>query len=482
MCTVGVGTRRQSALKSTKSCTELESQENRRGVSLQFQELTTAACLLLLIGGCEASQPQLVVDSVRPNLVASDRETPLLIEGSFYSPVGADLASGRQHIIDDFEVELGGIALSEVVLLSENELTAVIHADFPVGDHDLLVRDSLEREDWIARAVRVLPSDSSCPRVVILTPSETEQYHPGDQVDVLYYVIDDPPGRVTLVEWTVSGAIDESGERSFNASLWEYYGTIEFVIPPEPESQEIVVVVCAEDDAPNQNQCCARLELTIDACRYFLDCDDGEFCNGQERCVEGVCVAGEPPDCSDGVMCTIDTCDEERRGCHHAPNDSACDDLLYCTGEEHCTPGIGCMPGEPPCDDGIECTVDICEEGVPGDCRFITVDAFCQDDLFCNGVEECVLGYGCVEGSDPCEDPFECTTSLCFEDERSCEVELLHDLCQDGDVCTIDECVKGEGCVYSLAGEGPRGHPTCDDGVDNDCDGDIDAIDTDCSE
>lgn len=451
-------------------------------MSLRFQELVNVACLLLLLGGCEASQPQLIVESVRPNLVASDRETPLLIEGSFYTPIGADLVSGHQIVLDDFEVELGGIALGEVTLLSENELAAVIPPEFPVGDHDLLVRDSLEREDWISRAIRVLPSDGSSPQVVILAPSEGDQFLPGDQIVVLYYIVDDPPGRVTSVEWTVSGVVNESGERTFNASLWEYYGTIEFVIPPEPEGREIVVFVIAEDDAPTPNQGSALLELTIDICRYFLECDDGEFCNGQEMCDAGVCVAGDPPDCSDGIFCTTDTCDEDRRGCHHEPNDSACDDGRFCTGEERCLQGVGCVLGEAPCDDGIDCTVNICEEGVPGDCRVVAVDAFCQDELFCNGVEECLPGYGCVEGNDPCEDPFECTSSLCFEDERRCEVELHHDLCQDGDVCTVDQCAKGEGCVYSLAEEGPRGHPTCDDGVDNDCDNDVDTEDSDCSE
>jgi hypothetical protein len=413
--------------------------------------------------------------------VASDRETPLLIEGSFYSPIGADLTSGQQQILDDFDVELGGIALSDVEQLSVNELSAVIPADFPVGDHDLLVRDSLLREDWLSRAVRVLPSDSSSPRVVILAPSEGERQLPGEQVVVLYYIVDDPPGRVTSVEWTVSGLLEESGERTFNASLWEYYGTIEFVIPTAPQSRDIVVFIIAEDDAPEPNQGSAQIELTIDMCQHAIDCEDGLFCNGQELCVEGVCVEGESPDCSDGIYCTTDSCDEERRGCRHDPNHSVCDDGLFCTGQEVCQSGLGCVSGHSPCDDGIECTVDICEEGDPGDCRVVLVDAACQDDVFCNGAEVCDPDRGCVAGGDPCDDPFECTTSLCFEDERRCEVELHHELCQDGDDCTIDQCVKGEGCLYSLAEEGPRGHASCDDGADNDCDGDIDADDPDCA-
>ena len=45
------------------------------------------------------------------------------------------------------------------------------------------------------------------------------------------------------------------------------------------------------------------------ACTGDADCDDGNFCNGTERCVGRTCVMPIPEDCDDGNACTVDTCD-----------------------------------------------------------------------------------------------------------------------------------------------------------------------------
>ena len=44
-------------------------------------------------------------------------------------------------------------------------------------------------------------------------------------------------------------------------------------------------------------------------CLNNSDCDDHVFCNGAETCLNGVCQPGTPP-CDDGIACTTDTCDE----------------------------------------------------------------------------------------------------------------------------------------------------------------------------
>ena len=58
--------------------------------------------------------------------------------------------------------------------------------------------------------------------------------------------------------------------------------------------------------------CGARTGTTFDAgyCREDADCSDGLFCSGEERCVEGACMAGPPPDCDDRDPCTLDRCIE----------------------------------------------------------------------------------------------------------------------------------------------------------------------------
>jgi hypothetical protein len=43
-------------------------------------------------------------------------------------------------------------------------------------------------------------------------------------------------------------------------------------------------------------------------CMMDDDCDDGFFCSGPEVCVDGLCEAGDLPDCDDDQACTIDYC------------------------------------------------------------------------------------------------------------------------------------------------------------------------------
>ena len=44
-------------------------------------------------------------------------------------------------------------------------------------------------------------------------------------------------------------------------------------------------------------------------CTIDADCDDGDWCNGDETCDEfGFCITGFPPRCYDGVFCTSDRC------------------------------------------------------------------------------------------------------------------------------------------------------------------------------
>ena len=50
-------------------------------------------------------------------------------------------------------------------------------------------------------------------------------------------------------------------------------------------------------------------------CDSTAECDDGEFCNGQETCVDGFCVDGLVVDCPDGDDCHMYYCDEVRDDC-----------------------------------------------------------------------------------------------------------------------------------------------------------------------
>jgi subtilisin family serine protease len=91
------------------------------------------------------------------------------------------------------------------------------------------------------------------------------------------------------------------------------------------------------------------LELLAAPCNNNGECDDGLFCNGAETCVASSCQAGTPPNCSDGVACTNDSCNEATNSCDHVANNANCDDGLFCNGSETCHPTLGCQAGTDPC-------------------------------------------------------------------------------------------------------------------------------------
>src|SRR5262245_23687141 len=85
-------------------------------------------------------------------------------------------------------------------------------------------------------------------------------------------------------------------------------------------------------------------------CASDLECSNGIFCDGPERCLEGVCMAAVPP-CDDRAECTQDACDEAAQQCFHTPDDSRCGDWNACNGIERCLPmasdadpATGCTP------------------------------------------------------------------------------------------------------------------------------------------
>lgn len=174
-------------------------------------------------------------------------------------------------------------------------------------------------------------------------------------------------------------------------------------------------------------------------------CDDGEACNGLDRCnpdLEGSngrgCVV-EMPAISDGIACTVDTCVE----C--APDDAVClvagyrvehdDTACACVtaadcgdfaDPDACEVGVcganrtcSAMPAAEGtgCDDGFDCTrQDACDAA--GQCVGAPDDGRCDDGLLCSGEERCDAALGCVAGTsvaEGAEDGVACTVARCFE-------------------------------------------------------------------
>jgi hypothetical protein len=225
--------------------------------------------------------------------------------------------------------------------------------------------------------------------------------------------------------------------------------------------------VCAPGAPPG---CDDGVSCTADSCNESADacdhapddalCDDGAFCNGAESCDPALdCRAGAPIDCADGVACTVDACDEAADQCVHTPDPASCDDGAFCNGAEICDPALDCQPAAFDCSDGITCTVDICDEAAD-QCVHTPSDALCNDGAFCNGVETCDPALDCQPGTSvDCSDGVACTVDTCDEAADQCVQTADDTRCDDGAFCNgVETCDSVLDCQ-------PGTTVDCSDGV-----------------
>ncbi len=227
------------------------------------------------------------------------------------------------------------------------------------------------------------------------------------------------------------------------------------------------------------------------ACTVDDDCPSALTCEG------GACVGcSVDAECDDGVACTNDACDPETSACVNLVDDALCDDGLYCDGLERCLPesasadARGCIDDAvPEVDDGIVCTIDACDEAANRVVHTPDRD-LCDDGNDCTN-ESCSLSLGCLHevlvGQGPCDG-----------DEGFCDAEGVCAACVDDSVGDIDlgcdasapACVDGgcvvctapgDGCPIDCAGVAGGASVrdlcgTCDDDPGNDCLGLCDGV------
>ena len=92
-----------------------------------------------------------------------------------------------------------------------------------------------------------------------------------------------------------------------------------------------------------------------DACETDADCDNGLFCDGAEVCSDGFCAAGDSPTASDEESCVIAECDEATDSVFFFADNSLCDNGDVCDGVERCDVRLGCVAGIAPAPDGVNC-------------------------------------------------------------------------------------------------------------------------------
>ena len=162
----------------------------------------------------------------------------------------------------------------------------------------------------------------------------------------------------------------------------------------------------------------------------------------------------------------------------HAITISVTDDDEYCNMATWTIP-VACVPGEAECqsdaqcDDGNQCTVDVCNDGACSNPNQ-------QADFACDqgGGSVCDGNGNCVE----CNSDAQCAMGeVCTENACVPEAECMMDLdCADENQCTVDVC-------FDSACSNPNAEPgaTCDQGGGSVCDGQGNCVacntDADCA-
>ena len=213
--------------------------------------------------------------------------------------------------------------------------------------------------------------------------------------------------------------------------------------------------MCINGDCVGQPKDCNDGNIcTMDQCdphtgdcisKDTIHCDDGDECTIDDKCIHGECK-GTPKDCNDNNPCTNDTCSSGI--CSHVeiPNEP-CNDKDKCTINDTCIVGnmgsLVCVGTEKICDDGNICTENTCNEHT-GECEHTNIYKPCDDNDLCTENDVCIRGE-CIGEAKDCDDGNQCTGDRCNPSDGQCLHIILNSIpCDDGDICTEDEfCVSG---------------------------------------
>jgi hypothetical protein len=278
-----------------------------------------------------------------------------------------------------------------------------------------------------------------------------------------------------------------------NVAMLRYFLNVQFV---EIECGNGVLELTEECDDGNLvgGDCCSS---TCTKASAGSACNDGVFCNGADTCNgSAVCAnhAGDPCPGPDGDGNCSETCNEIADACNGAdPNDTACQDGLFCNGADRCSAGACSVHIGDPCPgpDGDGNCAERCNESTDSCTLADPNGAACSDGVFCNGADTCSGGACSEHAGNPCsgaDGDLDCsetcdeTADACTGNDpngSSCQDDLF---CNGTDSCSDGSCnehsgatcpgVDGDGncaesCSDSAAGctgNDPNGAP-CDDGI-----------------
>ncbi len=193
-------------------------------------------------------------------------------------------------------------------------------------------------------------------------------------------------------------------------------------------------------------------------CEPGQPCDDGDPCTDNDECLgtgDGAVCVGDPLDCEDGLECTFDLCTDGECNNDMKPGWCFVAGTCYIEGESNPTnPCMECITAYKiytwsaddtnDCDDGNSCSEgDGCDNGV---CQGAVVT--CDDENPCT---EDLCNFGdCVFlplNNVACDDGDLCSLGdYCLGGE--CESGDKLRVCDDFNSCTDDSCDPATGCVF----------------------------------
>ncbi len=268
----------------------------------------------------------------------------------------------------------------------------------------------------------------------------------------------------------------------FAGGSWEDAGTDTYTcgdIFEQPKNADLAATSASCDDDDGDGVC-----NDVDICEGGDDNVDVDGDGTPDFC--DACPADNPDDTDgDGVCDSVDLCvGDDASGDSDA--DGTCDDTDVCPLDEFDDADADGVCGDVDQCEGFDDNLDIDSDGIPDgcdDCTDIDGDGFC-DDVDCDDTDA-LINPDALEICDGVDNNCDAVIDTDATDMMTYYPDLDGD--DFGAGAGVDACVAPEDhadndldCNDTDVLINPDADEICDDGIDNDCDGDTDEADSEC--